>query len=202
MGLATTAPENSSAEAHREVYVPEDFVPGDGECAVLSVLALREGEDWVLASGSLLTVDPDVAIGSWKSWEDRQAAGWPQSAPVGFDLGPCSSSTRSPACDWPAKSSTPPTGGRRSRRSAPASTAARRFVSWCGPTVGPQRCSSGAAARLTPTRRSTAPAVRSSASLAPSTRPVGPTSSTTGSCGSRRMRRRAASSARCTAIGA
>jgi hypothetical protein len=68
--------------------VPDEFAPVDRECAVLSVLALRDGEDWVLASGSLLTIDTEVALGSWRRWEDCQPAAWPRSDRRGLDLGP------------------------------------------------------------------------------------------------------------------
>jgi hypothetical protein len=62
--------------------------PREGECGVLSLVALLDGSEWVLASGSLLTVERAVALTSWARWADMQPTGWPRLLPEGFDLGP------------------------------------------------------------------------------------------------------------------
>ena len=52
--------------------IPPDFAPKTGEAAVLSLLAVRKGKDWVVVSGSLLTVPEAAARGSWQQWARQQ----------------------------------------------------------------------------------------------------------------------------------
>jgi hypothetical protein len=49
-----------------------DLGPQDGEAAVLSLLAARDGENWVVACGSLLTMPAEVAEMSWPAWGEHQ----------------------------------------------------------------------------------------------------------------------------------
>lgn len=87
---ATTVPETSSTSGkHGElIHVPPDLAPADGECAVLSLVSVRDGNDWVLASGSLLAVEREIALGSWPRWAAAQPLTGRPSASEGFDLGP------------------------------------------------------------------------------------------------------------------
>jgi hypothetical protein len=70
------------------IEVPNEFAPGQGEAAVLSMLTVRDGLSWTVASGSLLTVPIGVALTSWKRWGELQPDdndGWRDG---GFDFGP------------------------------------------------------------------------------------------------------------------
>jgi hypothetical protein len=70
-------------------YVPDRFQPNSGELAVLSILAVKADADWVVASGSLLTVPKEVADMSWKRWREGQPwTGRPRSQGSAVDLGP------------------------------------------------------------------------------------------------------------------
>jgi hypothetical protein len=68
--------------------VPNEIAPAEGEAAVLSMLAVRDGSSWAATSGSLLTVPTGVALTSWKRWGELQPeyAGMWKSG--GFDFGP------------------------------------------------------------------------------------------------------------------
>lgn len=71
-----------------QAYVPAVFRPGDDEAAVLSAVAFRCGEDWITASGSLLSTPTSVAYTSWRRWSTLQPRAWAELAEKGFDLGP------------------------------------------------------------------------------------------------------------------
>jgi hypothetical protein len=71
-----------------QVHVPAVFRPGDDEAAVLSAVAFRDGEEWVIASGSLVTTPTSVAYTSWRRWSELQPRAWTERAEKGFDLGP------------------------------------------------------------------------------------------------------------------
>ena len=68
--------------------VPAALVPSEDQAAVLSTLLTRDRESWVVASGSLLTVDRALALTSWKRWDELQPAASPRRASDGFDPGP------------------------------------------------------------------------------------------------------------------
>jgi hypothetical protein len=70
------------------IEVPNEFAPGEGEAAVLSMLAVRDGLSWTVASGSLLTVPIGVALTSWKRWGELQPEGKNGWRDGGFDFGP------------------------------------------------------------------------------------------------------------------
>jgi hypothetical protein len=70
------------------IEVPNEFAPSRGEAAVLSMLAVRDGSSWTVASGSLLTVPIGVALTSWKRWGELQPGGKDGRRDVGFDFGP------------------------------------------------------------------------------------------------------------------
>lgn len=53
-------------------HVPPEFEPKDGETAVLSLLAVRDGPGWNAVSGSLLTVPDELAHMSWRQWSAIQ----------------------------------------------------------------------------------------------------------------------------------
>ncbi len=69
--------------------VPGAFEPVDGEGAVLSLLAVRRDEGWVVVAGSLVTVPLEVAEGSWEQWRAAHpSTGRPSGVLPKFDLGP------------------------------------------------------------------------------------------------------------------
>lgn len=49
-----------------------DLEPEAGEAAVLSLLAIRDGNRWAVVSGSLLSVPDEVAQMGWVDWANRQ----------------------------------------------------------------------------------------------------------------------------------
>ncbi|HST55403.1 MAG TPA: hypothetical protein VLJ42_05855 [Solirubrobacteraceae bacterium] len=67
------------------LHIRDDFAPSQGEAAVLSMVVARQGSNWTVASGSLLTVPTDVAGMSWRRWAERQPHADRQE---GLDLGP------------------------------------------------------------------------------------------------------------------
>jgi hypothetical protein len=56
----------------RELYVPHELAPVDGEAAVLSMLVVRDGSEWRVVAGSLLTVPVAVASTSTRRWGQIQ----------------------------------------------------------------------------------------------------------------------------------
>jgi hypothetical protein len=68
--------------------VPAVLAPAEDQAAVLSALLIRDRESWVVASGSLLTVDRSLAFTSWKRWGELQPAVSSHMASEGFDPGP------------------------------------------------------------------------------------------------------------------
>jgi hypothetical protein len=71
-----SAPARVAAESIKAPTLGEAILalaPGDGEAAVLSLLAARDEKgDWLAASGSLLSVPEEAARISWPAWERRQ----------------------------------------------------------------------------------------------------------------------------------
>src|ERR1044072_6987024 len=62
-----------STEAPRLGEAILTLAPGDGEAAVLSLLAARDEQgNWLVACGSLLTVPAEAARISWPAWERQQ----------------------------------------------------------------------------------------------------------------------------------
>ena len=51
----------STERPKRELYVPDELAPVDGEAAVLSMLVVGDGSEWRVVAGSLLTVPVAVA---------------------------------------------------------------------------------------------------------------------------------------------
>ena len=76
------------ATQHAAPYIPARFGPEDGEAAVLSVLAVKHKEEWLVAAGSLLTVPAEAATSSWIRWGLRQPSLRDPRVAEGFDLGP------------------------------------------------------------------------------------------------------------------
>jgi hypothetical protein len=70
------------------LHVPDELAPADGEAAVLSMLAVRQGTSWVLIAGSLLTVPIDVAFMSWKRWGELQPEARRHASDSQLDIGP------------------------------------------------------------------------------------------------------------------
>jgi hypothetical protein len=71
-----------------ERLLPRGLAPQRGEAGVLSLLAVREGPDWVMVCGSLLSVPEAVAKASWAEWADLQpATRGPRPAKSDPDLG-------------------------------------------------------------------------------------------------------------------
>lgn len=82
LGEVTERSEDHSA-------IPAWLRPVAEEAAVLSVLLVADGDRWVVASGSLLTVPLDVAFASWPVWRARQPATLrARVSGEGFDPGP------------------------------------------------------------------------------------------------------------------
>lgn len=102
-----------SASGEDQSAIPDWLRPAEQEAAVLSVLLVAEGDRWVVATGSLLTVPLDVACSSLPVWRARQPAALRARPPQpGFDPGPNfvvepSAGVRVarcpvPAVDWPS----------------------------------------------------------------------------------------------------
>lgn len=71
-----------------ERHIPLDLAPQDEEAAVLSLLATQEGDDWIVAAGSLLSVSVAVAEMSWIEWRTAQPqTRGPRAANTDPDLG-------------------------------------------------------------------------------------------------------------------
>ena len=70
------APARIAAESVEAPLLGEailSLAPGDGEAAVLSLLAARDEQgNWLAACGSLLTVPEEAARISWPTWERQQ----------------------------------------------------------------------------------------------------------------------------------
>lgn len=64
-------------------HVSEDLQPKDGEIAVLSVILVRTDSDWVLVTGSLLTVPDVVGAMSQRQWSEAQPHARPRLDHVG-----------------------------------------------------------------------------------------------------------------------
>lgn len=64
--------ESAAGNAVASLHVPDELAPTTGEAALLSMVTVRDGASWALASGSLLTVPVDVAAMSWQRWRERQ----------------------------------------------------------------------------------------------------------------------------------
>jgi len=86
--LSSRANDSGQARPRCAPTVPAVLAPSEREAAVLSALLIRDGDSWVVASGSLLTVDRSLALTSWKRWDELQPAAWPREAVDGFDPGP------------------------------------------------------------------------------------------------------------------
>jgi hypothetical protein len=68
---ASVASESTEAPLLGEAILA--LAPGDGEAAVLSLLAARDEQgNWLVACGSLLTVPGEAARISWPAWERQQ----------------------------------------------------------------------------------------------------------------------------------
>ena len=68
---ARVAAESTEAPLLGEAILA--LAPGDGEAAVLSLLAARDEQgNWLVACGSLLTVPGEAARISWPAWERQQ----------------------------------------------------------------------------------------------------------------------------------
>jgi hypothetical protein len=76
------------AGAEKRPHIPADLAPAADEASVLSVVAVWHGANWVLASGSLLTVPREVAACSWVAWGERQPETRSWAGRQGFDFGP------------------------------------------------------------------------------------------------------------------
>jgi hypothetical protein len=92
--LATPSPDveqdasvaASAGASEGGLYVPDELGPGDGEAAVLSMLAVRDGIEWRVVAGSLLTAPVEVALTSTRRWGQIQ----PETSRLedGIDFGP------------------------------------------------------------------------------------------------------------------
>ena len=74
--VESTSPPRVAAESAKTPLLSEAVLalaPGDGEAAVLSLLAARDEQgNWQAACGSLLTVPDEAARMSWPAWERQQ----------------------------------------------------------------------------------------------------------------------------------
>jgi hypothetical protein len=65
-------PGQAAPSQTEERQIPVDLAPTEGEAAVLSLLAARDGSEWAAVAGSLLTVPESVARISWPEWGELQ----------------------------------------------------------------------------------------------------------------------------------
>jgi hypothetical protein len=85
----TKMQEEAASDFAASLHVPDELAPAAGEAAVLSMVTVRDGASWALASGSLLTVPVDVAGMSWPRWRERQPQARARMEHEGrLDLGP------------------------------------------------------------------------------------------------------------------
>lgn len=68
--------------------IPETLAPRAEEAAVLSLLAIRDSDSWVVVCGSLLTGTATMASMSWRQWQERQPRTRGQLEDRAFDLSP------------------------------------------------------------------------------------------------------------------
>lgn len=64
------------------------MAPETDECAVLSLLAARDGEAWSAVAGSMVSFPVEVGEMSWPRWSETQPATGRPKATIRDDLGP------------------------------------------------------------------------------------------------------------------
>ena len=55
---------------------------------MLSLMAVREGQDWMVVCGSLISMPRETAFTSWRRWRELQPSTRGPREPFGFDIGP------------------------------------------------------------------------------------------------------------------